>query len=127
MTETAPKILLVEDRSDLAAMYRLAFEAEGLETKIATTGSEGVALAESGWPQLIVLDVQLPDMDGFAVFDAIKKRRLDVPVVFLTVSEDRETVQRAMDLGAVDFLVKPRVKPSEVVRRIRSHLNGSTN
>lgn len=106
-------------------MYRLAFDAEGLETRIATTGGEGVALAESGWPQLIVLDVQLPDMDGFAVFDAIKKRRINVPVVFLTVSEDHETVQRAMDMGATDFLVKPRVKPSDVVRRIRSHLNGN--
>lgn len=105
-------------------MYRLAFDVEGLEIRIATTGSEGLALAESGWPHLILLDVQLPDMDGFAVFEAIKKRQIAVPVVFLTVSEDKETVQRAMDLGAADFLVKPRVKPSEVVRRIRSHLVG---
>lgn len=124
MAETAPRILLVEDRSDLAAMYRLAFDVEGLEIKIASTGSEGLALAESGWPQVIVLDVQLPDMDGFAVFEAMKKRQIEVPVVFLTVSEDNETVQRAMDLGAVDFLVKPRVKPAEVVRRVKSHLNG---
>ena len=125
MNESGPRILLVEDRSDLAAMYRLAFDVEGLELRIATTGGEGVAVAESGWPQVIVLDLQLPDMDGFAVFDAIKKRRINIPVIFLTVSEDKETVQRAMDKGAVDFLVKPRVKPAEVVRRVKSHLNGS--
>lgn len=123
MTESARRILLVEDRSDLAAMYRLAFDVEGLEIRIAATGSEGLAAAESGWPHLILLDVQLPDMDGFAVFEAMKKRQIDVPVFFLTVSDDKETVQRAMDLGAADFLVKPRVKPSEVVRRIRSHLD----
>jgi DNA-binding response OmpR family regulator len=122
MDSSAPRILLVEDRSDLAAMYRLAFDVEGLETRVATTGTEGLAMAVSGWPQLILLDLQLPDMDGFAVFDAVRARRIDIPIVFLTVTEDDESIQRAMDLGAVDYLVKPRVKPSEVVHRIRHHL-----
>ena len=122
MNPSAPRILLVEDRSDLAAMYKLAFQLEGFETKIASSGSEGVAEAMSGWPQLIVLDVQLPDFDGFAVFEAIRMRDINVPVIFLTVTEDPASMQRAIDQGALDYLVKPRVKPAEIVQRIRHHL-----
>ena len=64
----------MEDRSDLAAMYRLAFDLAGFETRIAVTGTEGVTIAESGWAQVMVLDLQLPDLDGFAVYDAMRRR-----------------------------------------------------
>jgi two-component system, OmpR family, response regulator len=123
--QTRPRVLLVEDRSDLAAMYRLAFELEGFDTKIAVTGTEGVTIAESGWPQVMVLDLQLPDLDGFAVYDAMRRRGLTTPVIFLSVTDDGPTIRRAMSLGAVDYLVKPRVKPADVVGRIKRHLNGS--
>ena len=115
-----PRVLLVEDRSDLAAMYRLAFD-------IAVTGTEGVTIAESGWPQLMILDVQLPDLDGFAVYDAMRRRGLATPVIFLSVTDDGPTIRRAMSLGAVDYLVKPRVKPADVVGRVQRHLDGGTS
>jgi DNA-binding response OmpR family regulator len=120
-----PRVLLVEDRGDLAAMYRLAFDIAGFETRIAVTGTEGVTIAESGWPQVMVLDLQLPDLDGFAVYDAMRRRGLSTPVIFLSVTDDGPTIQRAMSIGAVDYLVKPRVKPADVVGRIQRHLDGS--
>ena len=122
MADEAPRILLVEDRGDLAAMYRMAFDLAGFETRIAGTGTEGVAIAESGWPQLVVLDLQLPDVDGFGVMDAMRKRGIAIPVIFLTVTDDGAIIRRALSLGAVDYLVKPRVKPGDVVWRIRQHL-----
>ena len=119
----APRVLLVEDRGDLAAMYRMAFDLAGFETRIAGTGTEGVAIAESGWPQVVILDLQLPDVDGFGVMDAMRKRGIAIPVIFLTVTDDGAIIRRALSLGAVDYLVKPRVKPGDVVWRIRQHLD----
>lgn len=119
----APRVLLVEDRDDLATMYRMAFDLAGFETRIAETGTEGVAIAESGWPQVVVLDLQLPDVDGFGVMDAMRKRGIAMPVIFLTVTDDGAIIRRALSLGAVDYLVKPRVKPGDVVWRIRQHLD----
>lgn len=109
-------------------MYELAFDLEGFETRVATTGADGLAVAASGWPDLVILDVQLPDIDGLAVFDAMRRRRVRTPVIFLTIRDDGTTMHRALDGGAVDYLIKPRVKPSDVVHRIRRHLadhNGS--
>lgn len=123
--QARPRVLLVEDRSDLAAMYRLAFDLAGFETRIAITGTEGVTIAESGWPQVMVLDLQLPDLDGFAVCDAMRRRGIDTPVIFLSITDDGATIRRAMSLGAVDYLVKPRIKPADVVYRIKRHLEGS--
>lgn len=115
-------VLLVEDRSDLAAMYRLAFDLAGFETRVAGTGTEGVAIAESGWPEVIILDVQLPDVDGFSVMDALSRKEVRTPVIFLSITDDGAAIRRAMSLGAVDYMVKPRVKPGDVVWRIRHHL-----
>lgn len=118
----AARILLVEDRGDLASMYRMAFDLAGFETRIAATGTEGVQIAESGWPQVVILDLQLPDVDGFGVMDAMHKRGINMPVIFLSITDDGATIRRALSLGAVDYLVKPRVKPADVVWRIRQHL-----
>ena len=126
MAPTRPQILLVEDRSDVAAMYELAFEMEGFETRIAATGADALAVAASGWSDLVVLDLQLPDIDGFAVFDEMRARRISTPVIFLTIRDDMPAMERAIGSGAVDYLIKPRVKPSDIVDRIRHHLeNGA--
>jgi two-component system, OmpR family, response regulator len=122
MSASPARILLVEDRSDLAAMYGLAFDLAGFETRIVSTGTEGVTVAESGWPQIVVLDIQLPDLDGFAVFDAMRKRGIATPIIFLSVTDDGATIRRALNLGAADYLVKPRVKPADVVWRIKRQL-----
>jgi len=127
MATMPARILLVEDRSDLAAMYRLAFDLAGFETRIAGTGTDGVAIAASGWPQVIVLDIQLPDIDGFGVYDAVRRRGVNVPVIFLSVTDDGETIRRAISLGAADYLVKPRVKPGDIVWRIRAQLDGEAS
>src|SRR5438046_10405097 len=74
-----PRVLLVEDRSDLAAMYQLAFDIAGFDIRVAVTGTEGVTIAESGWPQLMVLDMQLPDLDGFARSGVCSARALAMP------------------------------------------------
>ncbi|HEV2217331.1 MAG TPA: response regulator [Candidatus Dormibacteraeota bacterium] len=123
--QSKPRVLLVEDRADLCAMYRLAFDIAGFETKIAVTGAEAVTIAEDGWPEVMVLDLQLPDMDGFAVYDAMRRRGLDTPVIFLSITDDRATISRALSLGAIDYLVKPRIKPADVALRIKHHLERS--
>lgn len=107
-------------------MYELAFEIEGFETRIAATGADALAIAGSGWPDLVVLDLQLPDIDGFAVFDRMRARRIPTPVIFLTIRDDLPAMERAKGSGAVDYLIKPKVKPSEIVSRIRHHLQNGT-
>src|SRR5258708_16482398 len=103
--QSRPHVLLVEDRSDLAAMYLLAFDIAGFETRIAVTGAEAVLIAESGWPQLMVLDLQLPDLDGFAVCDAMRRRAILTPVIFLSITHARATIPPPLSIRPLDYLL----------------------
>lgn len=116
------KILLVEDDTFLAGMYVTKLEMEGYDVKIADDGEKGVKLAKSENPQLILLDVILPKMSGFDVLKDLKddKDTKDIPVILLTNLGQREDVQKGLDLGAKDYLIKAHFMPSEVVTKINN-------
>lgn len=101
-----PKILVVEDDRDLAVLLRRQLESEGYQVLLAGTGEDALWLAREAKPQLITLDVMLPDIDGFAVLERLKQNPLTsgIPVVIVSVLTETE---KGYALGAVDYVVKP--------------------
>jgi len=117
-------ILLVDDDPDFVAGTRLVLLEAGYDVRVALGGEEGLALARQKTPDLIVLDVIMPDIDGFTVCERCKADPIlrRVPVMMLTsfaerVSDTSVAVRQGMDLEAEDYVDKP-VRPPELLRRI---------
>lgn len=124
---TKPTILLIEDDTFLAGMYVTKLTMEHFHVELATDGASGLAKAESGHPDLILLDILLPKMNGFDVLRRIKEHPelRSVPVILLTNLGQKSDVVQGLDLGAADYLIKAHFMPSEVVDKIKFHLKQS--
>ncbi|MFO1251341.1 MAG: diguanylate cyclase [Inhella sp.] len=118
----APRLLVVDDQPiNIQALYR-SFAADH-QVFMATTGQQALQVAEQQRPDLILLDLELPDMDGLAVCQALKAQELtrDIPVIFVTAHGNDEVETRGLEAGAVDFIHKP-INPAVVRARVRTHL-----
>lgn len=118
------KILLVEDDAALAAVYQSRLELEGFEIKHVANGEEALSAAVEFKPDLIVLDVMMPKINGFDVLDILRNtpETTNVHVIMLTALSQPKDKERAEELGADDYLVKSQVVISDVVARIKHHL-----
>jgi len=119
------KILLVEDDPFLLSMYNTKFELEKFKVVTAEDGEKGLKLALKELPDVILLDIMLPRMDGFEVLKALKadKKTSRIPVILLTNLSQKEKVKEGLSLGANDYLIKAHFMPSEVVEKIRKLIN----
>lgn len=117
------KILVVDDNEVSRTLARATLENQGYVVVVATGGVEALAVFDREAPDCIVLDVQMPDLDGVEVCERIRARPggADTPVVFLTAQRDLDTFDRALRVGGDDFLAKP-VRPAELVVRVQSVL-----
>lgn len=119
-----PKVLVVDDEPSLVDAVSTALRYEGFEVTEAATGEAGLAAARSDQPDLIVLDVMLPDLDGFAVAERLRNARIDVPVLFLTARDTLEDKAEGFSVGADDYLTKP-FSLAELVMRAKAILRRS--
>lgn len=108
MTEKA-QILIVEDDLDLAEMLNAYFRVQGYEVLTANWGADAVRMSNEHLPSLIVLDIRLPDIDGYEVCRQIRsnRRTATAPVIFLTEKRDRVDKLAGLELGVVDYITKP--------------------
>ncbi|MEP9356013.1 diguanylate cyclase [Xanthobacter sp. KR7-65] len=116
------RILIIDD--DVGTIRWLSAAVKGMaEVFFATSGDAGIAMARSRAPDLILLDAEMPDLDGFAVCRILKSDPAfsDVPIIFVTAHSDPHIEEAALDLGAVDFITKPS-SAAIVKARVRSHL-----
>lgn len=126
------RILIVEDNKDLAFGLRSNLEIEGYEVRTAATGPDGVQQAKAFLPDLIVLDLMLPQMDGFAVLEAIRESKLQMPVLILTARGEEIDKVRGLRLGADDYVTKPfglmelLARVEAILRRSNQKDSGST-
>jgi len=120
----AKKILIVEDDKFLAKMLARMLESHQYEAVFAASGKEGILKASSGDIDLILLDIMLPDIDGFDVLETIKhdERTKKTPVIILSNLGQAEDQQQGKTLGANDYLVKSDLSLDEVVAKIRKYL-----
>jgi two-component system copper resistance phosphate regulon response regulator CusR len=115
------RILIVEDEKKTSAYLRKGLTENGFVVDVADNGEDGLFLATTEEFDLIVLDVMLPRLDGWSVMQALRTRRVDVPVLFLTALDAVDDRVRGLELGADDYLVKP-FAFSELLARVRSIL-----
>jgi DNA-binding response OmpR family regulator len=112
--------LLIEDDPAIAEMYRVQFEYDGHRVSIATTGALGYASLVTSHPDVVLLDLLLPDRSGFEIMAEIKEGFPNhPPVVILSNYGEPSMIDRGLSLGAVEYLVKSRVTPASVSHSIR--------
>lgn len=124
MKNTVPTVLLVEDDNFLGNIYKTKFELEKFKIILAKDGLEGLEMAKKKKPDIILLDVLMPKMDGFTVLEHLKKDKntLNIPVILLTNLGQKDDVEKGLELGAVDYLIKAHFKPSETVEKVKKIL-----
>ncbi|MCK5412898.1 MAG: response regulator [Candidatus Pacebacteria bacterium] len=121
------KVLIVEDDVYISEMYKIKFESENYKTIVTNNGSEVIKIIEKEKPDIILLDIVMPVMDGFDVLKIIKsnKKFNSIPVVMLTNLSQKESIERVFELGARGYIVKSHFTPSEVVKKVKDILDGN--
>ncbi|WP_238019497.1 response regulator transcription factor [Dactylosporangium sp. AC04546] len=119
-----PKVLVVDDEASIRALLSATLRLTGFEVRVASGGREALAAAAEYGPDLVVLDVMMPDLDGFEVAQRLRTSGKPVPVLFLTARDSVEDRISGLTVGADDYVAKP-FSLEEVVLRIRAILRRS--
>lgn len=120
MTELAPYVLVVEDDPHISEVVVRYLTLEGLEVEAVADGRDALDAANARWPDLVVLDLMLPGLDGLEVCRRLRARA-PIPVIMLTARGDEEDRVLGLELGADDYVVKP-FSPRELTARVRAVL-----
>ena len=120
------RLLVVEDDPNILELLSASLRFAGFDVATATTGSDAVAAARAGRPDLVVLDVMLPDLDGFEVMRRLRDGGVRTPVVFLTARDATDDKIRGLTLGGDDYVTKP-FSLEELTARIRAVLRRTTD
>ena len=115
------KILIVEDDQFLLKVYTTKLSSEGFEIEVATNGNDAIEKADTFKPNLIMLDIMLPQQNGFEVLEMLKdeSKTKKIPVIILSNLGQESDVKKGMDLGAEDYLIKTNFSINEVVDKIQ--------
>ena len=116
-----PRILIVDDEPEMVRGLEDNFRFEGYQTLAATTGNEGLALAVREAPDLILLDIMMPELSGWDVLRALRQKGLDIPVIMLTARGEEVDRVLGLELGADDYVTKP-FSLRELLARVRAVL-----
>ncbi len=125
-TEQPINLLIVEDDPSVADMLDLFFTSQGIKTAIARDGKQAIPLVTSFNPDIIVLDIVLPFLDGFSVLDILRSDNKDVPVILLTEKSSIEERISGFEHGADDYVTKP-FSPKELLMRVQAVLRRVNN
>ena len=127
MTESKPKILIIEDDLDIADMLNAYFLAQSYEVFTVNWGEDGVRSCQTVHPDLVILDIRLPDIDGYEVARRLRsdRRTREVPIIFLTEKRERTDRLQGLEIGADDYITKP-FDIQELRLRVRNALRRMT-
>lgn len=119
-----PKILLIEDDLYILKIYTNKLKMNGFDVSVATTGEEGLHKASTEKPDLVLLDLMLPGIDGFQVLEDLKNKQdtKDAPVIILSNLGQPSDIERGKNLGAVDYLVKANLSLIHLVDKVKKQL-----
>jgi DNA-binding response OmpR family regulator len=120
----AKKILIVDDEADLRSALGSALQGEGYEVVEAINGEEGLAMAIKEKPDLILLDLIMPKLDGFGMMEQLREDAWgkNAKVVLLSVLDDVDTISKVLNRGGYDYIVKTDWKLQEIVEKIKAKL-----
>lgn len=122
--KTKGKILLIEDDETLSKMYSKKFTSDGYEVTVAYDGWDGLNKTVSEKPDMVLLDIILPGLDGIALFKKMRSctETFNTPVILLTNVGEENAIYECFKLGAVDYLVKSEYTPAQVVKKVEEFL-----
>ena len=117
------KILVVDDEEHIVQMIESRLSANGYEVITAYNGKQALERAKVEMPDLILLDLMMPDIDGFSVLRKLKCEfeTMHIPVIMLTCRADSDSIFKAQDLKSTDYIIKP-FKPDELLKLIKRHI-----
>lgn len=120
-----PKIAIVEDDHAISQMYRIKFEAEGFDVETAENGKLGLALVEEMKPEIILLDLMMPEMGGAEMLKKLRETPWgkDIKVIVLTNMGEQEIPKEVESLGVSAFILKADMTPRQVAELVKSHLS----
>jgi DNA-binding response OmpR family regulator len=118
------KIAIIEDDQTISQMYRMKFESDGFDVQLANNGKRGVALVEEFLPDIILLDIQMPEMNGAEALTEIRKHDWgkSIPVIILTNLGEEESPKELKSLGIHSYIVKAELTPRQVVTKVQEAL-----
>lgn len=125
----AIKVLIIEDDAQILDVYKKKFELSKFDVFTAQNGVEGVKAAKENHPDIILLDVMMPVMNGFEAIEKIKKDKdiAEIPVIFLSNYGEVDQMTEGFVNGAVDYLIKAEHTPSDVVNIVKDTLENNNN
>lgn len=120
----AAKVAIIEDDQAISQMYRIKFESEGFEVETAENGKLGLKLCESMRPDIILLDLMMPEMNGDEMLEKLRMTTFgkDTKVVILTNMGEQEVPKKVKDLGVSDVILKADMTPRQVAELVKSKL-----
>lgn len=125
MRPEAPKILLVDDTEDVLDIYTMTFEAAGFSVETALDGLAGVTKAVEFKPDVILLDIMMPHMDGYEVLRAMRNNTsMDVVIIILSNIAQKQDIEKAEQYGADFYLAKADYEPDQVLEKVKEALIG---
>lgn len=116
------KVLLIEDEKEVAELYRLKLSLDGYNVLIATSGQEGLDKAFRENPELIFLDIKMPEIDGFEVLRKLRvsPKTKETPVVILSNFDEQDLIEKGLSLGANEYLIKSQFTPEDISNKVKS-------
>lgn len=128
MADKKEKILIVEDDMYINKMYQLKLNLEGYEVEVAENGRIGMEKVKDFKPDIMLLDILMPEMDGFEVLKAMKEDSSikDIPILIMSNLGQEDHIQKGKELGAIGYIVKTQYTPAKVVETIKEVLSKKT-
>jgi DNA-binding response OmpR family regulator len=123
------KILVIDDEKDLRDALRVALTSAGYSVSEAEDGQNGLVLAEDERPDLILLDIMMPNMSGHQVLREIRMKPwgMRMKIILLTNSDDPTNISQGVELKSNDYIIKSQTSLSDIVKKVKQHLAGYTD
>lgn len=122
MSDAPKKILIVDDEKPMASALQMKLTHSGFEAKVAYDGVQALEMIQAEKFDLVLLDLIMPRMDGFSVLSEVEKKGIKTPIVVSSNLGQAEDMDRARQLGAVDYFVKSDTSIAEIVEKVRKNL-----
>lgn len=119
-----PKILLIEDEEIVIDLFQRKLDREGYEVLIARNREEGIKIMREKWPDLVIVDVNMPQMEGLGVMEEMNRDPdlRGIPVIVISNSDQSLELRRALALGAKDWLIKTEFEPPELISKVERQI-----
>ena len=121
-TEDKIRVLLIEDEEEVAELYKIKLTLDGYEVLVATSGQEGLDKALKEKPELIFLDIKMPEMDGFEVLKQLREspKTEGTPIIILSNFDEEDLIEKGLTLGANEYLIKSQFTPEDISEKVKT-------